>query len=451
MKRTIILAVLPVLLSTIITCGLLAFLARTAQAAWQETPLQTVTVYGRYSGMEQAFFEQILADFTARTGITATYSFYPVSAEFLLGCAASNTCPDLAIMNAPSLLSILGQAGAITPLDQVIPDFDLNFSAAWRSLGSAGGALNAVPLKAQSRSTIWYHPPTFDAISATQPLAWTDLLGLRDTFVSLGLPPFSIGAASGSSSGWPLSEWFHNILLGLGGPVEIELLANHRTAWTNPKVVAAMRLFGEIVGENEYQVGGITGTLNTTFSDAALRPFSTPPQGAMYLGASWVPGIIQAAYPELIPVQDFTFFGLPAINPAYGKPLLVQVDLAVLVKDNPAARQLIQYLATPEAAAVWAASGSNFSPNRAMDLSAYPTELARLQATQLLEAGSVAVAVDDQAPRELQGYIWGAMLDFVAHPEQLMGILQGLEDRATEIQGPLYTAFLPILQANPER
>ena len=44
----------------------------------------------------------------------------------------------------------------------------------------------------------------------------------------------------------------------------------------------------------------------------------------------------------------------------------------VMFKDNPAARALIEYLATPEAAEIWAAKGGFSSPNKNVDHGGLP-------------------------------------------------------------------------------
>jgi hypothetical protein len=54
--------------------------------------------------------------------------------------------------------------------------------------------------------------------------------------------------------------------------------------------------------------------------------------------------------------------------------------------------------------------------------------------------------LDDQLPAELQAYFWSALLDFLQNQDQIAQILQGMEDQALEIQGPiLMKVFLPSL------
>jgi multiple sugar transport system substrate-binding protein/alpha-glucoside transport system substrate-binding protein len=62
-------------------------------------------------------------------------------------------------------------------------------------------------------------------------------------------------------------------------------------------------------------------------------------------------------------------------------------DVAVQLRSSPAAAELMRYLATPAAAAIWAAAGSFISANLELDLSVYPDDVTRSIARSLLEAG----------------------------------------------------------------
>ena len=59
----------------------------------------------------------------------------------------------------------------------------------------------------------------------------------------------------------------------------------------------------------------------------------------------------------------------------------------MMMRRSPAAEAFLQYLATPQAAAVWAAYGGFVSPNLNVDLSVYPDPISRTIARSLVEAG----------------------------------------------------------------
>jgi alpha-glucoside transport system substrate-binding protein len=452
MKRIMVRLTIPFLVAGILLWGILSLLSRPAQAEEQYSLNQTITVVGTWSGSARESFQAVLDEFTTRTGITTSYTQSSNISDQLLNCTASGTCPDVAIISTLGLLSGLVEQGALVPLESIVPDFDTYYSTTWRTLASVGSMLYGVPFKADYKSLIWYRPQAFESITATVPMSWTELLSLNNDLVASGQTPFSIGAERGEATGWPLSDWFENVLLRVGGPEVHRKLVSHAIAWTDPRVVETMQRFSDIVGRNDYQVGGITGTLNTNFFDAIDLVFGSLPSATMYVQGNWVQGVIAEQYPSLIPLIDYNLFIFPEINPVFGKPLMGGADFAILFHDTSEAQTLLQFLATPDAAEIWIARGWGFlSPNNGVNLGLYPDELSRAQAEQLIAASDFVFDLDDQLPPELQKYEWDALMDFVAHQDQLMGILQGIEDKATELQGSPYKLYLPALAKNPMR
>lgn len=432
MKHIIVRSATPLLMAGAALWGFIALLSVSACAEEQGSLAQTVTVVAMWVGREQDSFLAVLDEFTNRTGISITYEQSTNISDRLLNCTASGTCPEVAVLPNPGLMSELVGQGALVPLAPIVTEFDIYYTTTWRSLSSVGGALYGVPLSAAHKSIIWYRPRAFDAISATVPFTWTTMLSLCDDLVANGQTPFAIGA----DVGWPLTDWFENILLRVGGPEAHRKLMRHDIPWTHPTVVETMQRFSDIVRRDEHQVGGITGTLTTNLVDAIDLVFGASPSATMYFGASFIQASIS---PSLTPVTDYNTFIFPEIDPTFGKPLMGGGSLVVLFHDTAQARSLVQFLASPDAAEIWAARGGGFlSPNSGVNLSTYADELSRAHARQLAEASNFVFDLDDQLPFELQTYVWGALRNFVAHQDQMMSILQGIEDKATELQGPPY-------------
>lgn len=388
----------------------------------------------------------LLNAFAGETNIPLVFQETGDLSDYLLGCAAAHNCPDAAIVPNIGLIKDLTQQGDILPLDSVIPSFDTYYTTTWRELGSNEGALYGLPLGASSKSMVWYRPQAFAAISATAPSTWTGLLELSDNLVTDGQTPFAIGAFSNEASGWPLTDIFENILVRMAGPDTHRQLANHEIAWTDPVVISAMQQFTDIVGVEAYQAGGTTGTLTTPFWEAVNIVFGASPTATMYFGANWVQSMID---PALTPLVDYNYFDFPTIDPIWGQPIVGGADLVILFSDSPEAAALLQFLVTPAAGEAWVSSTpGRISPNSGVNLDVYANPIDRAVAEQLANVGEFLYDLDDQLPYELQSYVWGAMLDFVAHQDQLMDILQGIEDKATEIQGGPYNLYLPAI-VNP--
>lgn len=364
--------------------------------------------------------------------------------SFLLGCAASGDCPDVAIIPNVGVMKQLANEGIIQSLDPVIPDFDTYYAATWRALGSEKGALYGLPLTAASKSMVWYGPQSFSTIAPSTPGIWTDLLGLADQLVTAGEIPFAIGAESGGASGWPLTDIFENILVRSAGSGAHQKLVSRELAWTDPLVHEAMQRFTDVVGEDDYLVGGQTGPLTINFIDALNMVLSEPTEAAMYFGATWA-GSDQL--PSLDPLTDYDFFEFPEIDPQWGKPIVGGADLVILFNNKPEAQALVNYLATPDAGEILIANAEGLvSPNQGVDLTLYANPITQKVAQQISNAENFLYDLDDQLPAELQAYFWSALLDFLQNQDQIAQILQGIEDKALEIQGPLnMKVFLPSL------
>ncbi|GAI17628.1 unnamed protein product, partial [marine sediment metagenome] len=224
--------------------------------------------------------------------------------------------------------------------------------------------------KVANKSLIWYNPSAFSDAGYEIPTTWDELIALSDKIVSDSKTPWAIGFESGAASGWPATDWIEDIMLRTAGPDIYDQWVNHEISWTDKAVKTAWEVFGEIVGNEEYQYGGSTGTLTTDFGDAPAALFTSPPGAYMHRQASFITGF----FPEGLEVgTDYDFFPFPSIDPAYGIPVLGGADLIVVFNNTPEVQQLVKYLATAQPQEIWAAKGGGFiSPNKAVSLDAYP-------------------------------------------------------------------------------
>jgi alpha-glucoside transport system substrate-binding protein len=194
------------------------------------------------------------------------------------------------------------------------------------------------------------------------------------------VPAFAVGGADG----WTLADWFSNLYLRLAGPARYDLLAAHRIAWTDPSVTATLRLLARVLRPGAI-AGGARGALRTSYAESVQETFAARPAAAMVFEGDFVAGIISGQTQARLGV-DADIFGFPAA----GRPAPTVVaggDAAVLMRRSAAGEALIRFLASPQAAAIWAARGGFVSPNTNLGLSAYPDGIGRPIARSLLEAG----------------------------------------------------------------
>jgi len=420
----------------------------TGQADEPRVSLQTMSVMATMTGGARDSFEAVLDEFNNQTGILAIpqYVTEDAIANVLLNCTASDSCPDVAMVPQPlktyGLIRDLALQGALVPLEPIVTSFDTYYNSTWRNLASIQGTLYGVPFEGIQKSLIWYRPQAFAAVDGAAPSTWGELLSISDELVLDGQTPFAIGAESGGASGWPLSDWFENLLIRAGGPDVHRMLARHQIPWTHQSVLLAMQRLSDIVGTDEYVVGGSSAIPITSFLDALEMVFGSTPSGTMYSAARWIRGFIPGT---LVPGIDYDQFQFPEIDPSFGKPLMGNASFALLFSADSEAQSLIQFLATPDAAEVWAARGGFVSPNGGVDPNAYPDVVMRALAQHFVNAEDFVFDMDDQLPDEVQLCVWAMMMDYVANQDQLETILQEMEDCATTYQGSPYSIYLPII------
>lgn len=137
--------------------------------------------------------------------------------------------------------------------------------------------------------------------------------------------------------------------------------------------------------------------------------------------------------------EDANFFPFPPVGGGEA-PVVSGGDAAVVLKDGKntkAGMALLEYLATPEAAAVWAKTGGFLSPNKGLDLASYGDDVTRTTAKSLIAAGdSVRFDMSDQAPAAFGGTKgageWKILQDFLRDPSDPKATAAQLETAAAK-------------------
>jgi alpha-glucoside transport system substrate-binding protein len=149
----------------------------------------------------------------------------------------------------------------------------------------------------------------------------------------------------------------------------------------------------------------------------------------------FVPGVVES---PLEPETGYNVSVFPSINDS-PPSIVASGDLAVMFEDSPAAQAFVEYLASPEAAAIWAGRGGFSSANQNLDPSAYPDPITATTATAVAEAEQFRFDLSDLQPSEFgategQG-LWKLFQDFVANPDDVDGIAQQMEAAAARAYG----------------
>lgn len=397
---------------------------------------QKVQVTAVWTGPERENFVKVLDEFEKRTG--ATVDFVP-SGDDMAGFVGSKIAgggpPDIAMLQQVGVLHEFARKGWLKPLGaDAKAQLAKNYSQGWRDLGAHQGTPYGVYFKASNKSLVWYNARAFDNAGAKEPKTWQEFLKTAQTLSESGVEPVSVGGADG----WTLTDWFENIYLSQAGPEKYDRLARHDLKWTDPSVKRALTTLGGLFGRKDLLAGGNSGALQTDFPTSVTQTFGggDAPKAAMVSSADFAAANISQTKAKI--GTDAKVFPFPAVGAK--SPVVTGGDVAVALKDTKAAQALLTFLASTDAAKIWAQAGGFLSPNKELDQAAYANGVLRTIARALIAAGDdFRFDMSDQAPASFGGKPgqgeWKDLQDFLKNPKDVAGIQARLEKDAAKSFG----------------
>ncbi|MEU4133464.1 ABC transporter substrate-binding protein [Streptomyces wuyuanensis] len=394
---------------------------------------QKIEVAAVWTGPEQENFTKVLDEFEKRTGATVT--FVPAQdpiVNFLGTKIAGGSPPDVAMLpQVGAVKQAVDQKWAKPLGPEAKAELARNYAKGWQDLGSVDGTPYGVYFKAANKSLVWYNNAVFENAGASVPKTWKDFLTTAETISASGVTPVSVGGADG----WTLTDWFENVYLSQAGPEKYDQLARHEIKWTDPSVAQALTTLGELFGKPELIAGGANGALQTEFPKSVTQTFTggDQPKGAMVFEGDFV--TVNIAQTDAKIGTDAKVFPFPAVGDR--APVVTGGDAAVALKDTKGAQALLTFLASPDAARIWAGSGGFISPNKSLDVAAYPNDVQRDIAKALIAAGDdFRFDMSDQMPQSFGGTPgkgeWKALQDFLKNPKDVAGTQARLEADAAK-------------------
>ncbi|OSP43119.1 ABC transporter substrate-binding protein [Streptomyces sp. PU_AKi4] len=394
---------------------------------------ESLEVAAVWTGVEQANFKKVLAEFEKRTGAKVT--FVPAQdpiINFLGSKVAGGAPPDVAMLPQPGAIKQAVDKGWAKPLGaEAAKELGENYSQGWQDIGKVDGKQYGVYYKAANKSLIWYNAQVFENAGAAEPKTWDELLTTAQMVYDSGVTPFSVGGAEG----WTLTDWFENVYLSQAGPEKYDQLARHEIKWTDPSVKEALTTLAEIWGKKDYIASGALGTDFPTSVTQTFTGGDQPKAGMVYEG-DFAQVNIGETKAEV--GTDAKVFPFPAVGDA--PPVVSGGDAAVILEDSEASQALATFLASPDAARIHAGLGGYLSPNRNVPDSAYPNEVQQKIAKALVDAGDdFRFDMSDQAPQAFGGTPgkgeWKILQDFLKNPKDVAGTQAKLEADAAAAYG----------------
>lgn len=389
----------------------------------------SVNVLGLWGSGELTSFEAMVAPWEQRTGGEMEFTGTRDITAILGSRVDGGNPPDVALPAEIGLFQEFARDGLLTPLsecaglEQKIRD---NYPQSFIDLGTVDGELYGFFMKADTKGTIFYNP-TFFTENNFEPLtadsSFEDLTALSDQIRdSAGTPPWSNGQEAGAGTGFPGSDTIQQILINEAGVDTYDGVADGSVRYTDPAVRDAWEKLGDLTLEEGYTVQGSgAGIVATNFETSSYPPFQDPPTAAMVALGAFASGFITKQFPDAEAGTDFDFFPWP------GGAVTGSANIAYAFNSDPTTCSFLDYIASAEAQQIWVEDGGFTSVNKQVSLDAYPDDVARKAAQQLLEAETFRFDLDDLIGGGGQQAIFQGVTRYLTNPDQLDSILEDID------------------------
>ena len=389
----------------------------------------TVTVDGAFEGNDPdgVKFAQSMKAFEDATGIKVNYIGNKEFEGSIAVRVGAGDAPDIVDFPQPGLFANFVRKGNIVPVTSFMTDEWLSqqYNYGWREFNTVDGVESGVMHRYSGKSLVWYPKKAWDAAGYQIPQTWDELLALTQQIADDGDTAWCIGIESGAATGWVATDWTEDMMLRTTSLENYDAWVAGKLPFNSPEVKNAVETWSKIWFNDAYVNGGRSSIVSTAFGDAPKPMFEDPPKCWLHRQANF----ITSFFPEGVKYgEDYGFFYLPPVDPAYGKPFLVAGDLIAMFNDRPEVRALMEYFTTPQSVSGWLEGGGAIAAQKTATQDMYGSDL-DWNVSQLV-AGATSFRFDgsDLMPGEVgAGSFWEHISSYVAGSEDLDTAMKAID------------------------
>ena len=401
-----------------------------------------VTVWTAWGGAELKAFQDVLKPFESSSGIKVHLTTNRDSTNQIAnGIAAGTDLPDIAPgPTDPKQVKDWVSKGALKPIETALGDqFSSYISNTYPALttapsgqsddlyiGIVGGKHYEMMVKTQVKGLIWYNKKVY---TGDAPKTFNDLLAIDPSKYGAS-KLFCAGFESGAASGWPASDQIDNIIMRQSGDQVYTSWVQGKTKFSSNEIKLGYQTFlKEVSSANVY--GGTNTVLATNFGKAGDPLFQGSggnKAGCLFLEqATFITSFFQQDFPSLNlkAGTDFDFFAHPSMgNSQYDGNVNGFYDNFAMYNDTPAARKLMQYMATKDAQQIWANDGGTLGAIKSLN---YTDPVFKRAADVAGSAKNLLITAGDFMPSDMQAAFWKSLLNVTNNPGSLNSELSHLD------------------------
>jgi alpha-glucoside transport system substrate-binding protein len=404
-----------------------------------------VSVWTAWGGAELKAFQDVLKPFHDSTGINVHLTTVRDANQLAINVDAGTSLPDIAPGPSVDKVQDWVTKGVMKPIETALGDqFNSYMTNTYQALttppsgqntdlyiGVVNGKHYELMVKTQVKGLFWYNKKVY---TGPAPKTFDDLLAINPSQYG-AQKLFCVGLESGSASGWPASDQIDNIIMRQNDASFYTKWIQGKVKFTDPQIKLGYQTYlKEVSDQNVY--GGPNTVLSTNFGKAGDPLFKQPP-GCLFLEqATFIPSFFTQDFPSLNlkAGTDFDFFAHPSMGVAANDGNVNGFyDQFAMYNDTPAARKLMQYMATSDAQQIWANDGGTLAAIKSIK---YTDPVYARAADVANSAKNLLVTAGDFMPADMQAAFWKSLLDATKNPGNLDSILQNLD----KVQSAAYQA-----------
>lgn len=391
-----------------------------------------VTMMGPATDEDAIKLNNTLAEFEEATGIDIEYTGTKEFEATISVRVDAGDAPDIVDFPQPGLMANFARTGDIVDVTEFLPmDYlQQQYNQSWLDMGTVEGP-DGEPLMAGvwwrffGKSQVWYPVDDFEAAGYEVPETWDEMLELTQLIADDGDTAWCIGLESGAATGWPATDWMEEVMLRTTSLENYDAWVTGELPFDSPEVKNAAETVAEIWFNDEYVLGGRAGIVSTFFGDAPNGMFEEPPRCWLHKQGNFITSFFPAQAEAGV---NYSFFYLPPIDDAYGKPYLVSGDAMSMFNDRPEVRAAMEYLTRGESLKGWLGPGGSLSPHNDAQLEWYGDPVERGIAELVEEATAFRFDGSDLMPGEVgAGSFWKGMTDWVSGASDLDTAMQEID------------------------
>lgn len=340
--------------------------------------------------------------------------------------------PDIAVIPQPGVIQqLLDRGEGVELTDEIIPpELIEDMTPGTLEAGQFDGTQYGLMISMNVKSLVFYNKQAWDEAGYEAPETLDDLLDLTEQIKSDGGTPWCFGIESDAATGWPVTDWYEDLIMRFGGSETYEQWVSHEVPFDSDVVREAADYMEQTVLADGNVPGGRSAIASTNFGDAEDTMWDDDPgcwmlkQGNFIVSADFMPQDVVDNVDERIGV-----FGFPPAEAGGENPVMGGGDLATLLIDNEDSRAVMEILADVDLGTEAAPDSSFISPHTGFDTSLYPSDLTRQIADVAYQADPFLFDGSDLMPGEVgAGSFWREMTAWVSDRQDLDTTLSNIDD-----------------------